>query len=117
MKTADTTSTTPTATTQPAEDSNTITLDSPLKRGEQTITTLTVLPPHDSGVLRGVRLALLMQLDVDSLAVLLPRVTSPTLTTQDVYRLAPADLMELASKVLDFLLPKSAKAQAAATPT
>lgn len=88
---------------------HTVELDKPLQRGEQTITHITVTPPPDSGALRGVRLSELMQLNVEALAIVLPRVTTPTLTQHDVYRLAPADLVELSSKVVDFLLPKSAR--------
>lgn len=95
-----------------AHDSNTVTLEKPLKRGDQVITAVTVLPPADSGALRGTRITELMQMHVDSMAVLLPRVTSPTLTQHDVYKLAPADFVQLATKVTDFLLPASARASA-----
>lgn len=88
-------------------DSNTVTLDQPIKRGDQMITAITVVPPSGSGALRGTRISELMQMNVDAMAVVLPRVTSPTLTQQDVYALAPADLVQLSTKVMLFLLPKS----------
>lgn len=88
---------------------NTVTLEKPLKRGDQVITAVTVIPPADSGALRGTRITELMQMSVDAMAVLLPRVTSPVLTKHDVYQLAPADLVAVSGRVLDFLLPKSAK--------
>lgn len=88
-------------------DSNTVTLDKPIKRGDQVITAVTVVPPSSSGALRGTRITELMQLHVDSLAILLPRITTPTLTQQDVYNLDPSDFVALAVKVTDFLLPSS----------
>ena len=94
---------------------NTVTLEKPLKRGDQVITAVTVIPPADSGALRGTRITELMQMSVDAMAGLLPRVTSPVLTKHDVYQLAPADLVELSTKVTDFLLPASAKADATQT--
>ena len=88
-------------------DSNTVTLDKPIKRGDQVITAVTVVPPSSSGALRGTRITELMQLHVDSLAILLPRITTPTLTQQHVYNLDPSDFVALAVKVTDFLLPSS----------
>ena len=86
----------------------TITLDSPIKRGEQTIDVITVRKPG-SGELRGVSLMDLMRMDVTALHTVLPRITHPTLTTADVSKLDPADLVKLASEVTSFLLPKEAK--------
>lgn len=88
-------------------DSNTVTLGKPIKRGDQVITAVTVVPPNSSGALRGTRITELMQLHVDSLAILLPRITTPALTQQDVYNLDPSDFVALAVKVTDFLLPSS----------
>lgn len=89
--------------------SNTITLETPIQRGEQTITSITLRKPA-SGELRGLALSELLQLDVSALQKVLPRISSPTLTEQDVGRLDPADLVQMGSKVAGFLLPKSAQA-------
>lgn len=89
----------------------TITLDTPIKRGEQTIEAITVRKPG-SGELRGVSLMDLMRMDVTALHTVLPRITTPTLTTADVSKLDPADLVKLASEVTGFLLPKEAKEDA-----
>lgn len=96
------------------ETNDAITLDEPLKRGEQTITSVTVRKPA-SGELRGVALSDLLNLEVNALIKVLPRVTSPSLTEQEVARLDPADLVQLGSKVAGFLLPKSVKAEASPT--
>lgn len=88
---------------QPAE---TVTLDQPIQRGEQTITEIALRKPM-SGELRGLSLADLLNLDVNSLIKLLPRISQPTLTEQEIGRMAPADLSQLGAKVSGFLLPKA----------
>jgi hypothetical protein len=89
----------------------TVTLDTPLARGEgDPITQVTVRKPN-SGELRGLTLMALSQLDYDTMEKLLPRITIPILHKADVARLDPADLMQLGSEVMDFLLPNAAKAQ------
>lgn len=85
-----------------------VTLDQPIKRGEQTINKIQVRKPG-SGELRGCSLMDLMRMDVSALHVVLPRITTPTLTQHDVSRLDPADLTQLGTAVTNFLLPKSAK--------
>lgn len=89
----------------------TVTLDTPIQRGEQTITAIELRKPH-AGELRGVSLLELMQMDVIALRKVLPRLTSPALTEHEIGFLDPADLFQLGSEVTGFLLPKSAKAEA-----
>ncbi|ATO31592.1 phage tail assembly protein [Dickeya dianthicola] len=86
----------------------TVTLDSPLKRGDTVIDSITIRKPT-SGALRGVRLQALMEMDVNAVMVVLPRVTAPALTATEVLELDPADLVALAVEVVTFLLPKSAR--------
>jgi hypothetical protein len=100
----------PAAEPKPGE----ITLDTPLVRGEQTLSTVTIRKPA-AGELRGVKLVDLLQMDVTALTVVLPRVTTPALTAQDVARLDPADLVQMGSAVSDFLLPRAAKADLSPT--
>jgi len=85
----------------------TITLDTPIQRGDQEVTTVALRKPM-AGELRGVNLMAVMQMDVTAAITLLPRITSPALTTQEVERMDPADLLQLTSTVTSFLLPKSA---------
>ena len=84
-------------------------LDTPVTRGEQTISTVQVRMPH-GGELRGLSLSALLNLDYGALETLLPRVTIPPLTKPEVAALDPSDLIQLGSEVMDFLLPKAAKA-------
>ncbi|MFP4894509.1 phage tail assembly protein [Paraburkholderia sp. EG304] len=87
---------------------NTVTLDAPLERnGGPSITEITLRKPA-SGELRGTSLNALVNLDVDALGKVLPRISSPTLTEFDVQQLDPADLVQLGVVFAGFLLPKRA---------
>lgn len=89
-----------------ADAGGVITLDTPIKRGTTEIATLTLRKPT-AGELRGVQLGQLLQLDVNALRIVLPRVTLPTLTQPEVDALDPADLVKLGTEVASFLLPKA----------
>lgn len=84
-----------------------ITLETSIKRGDTDITSVTVRKPQ-AGALRGIRLQALMDMDVNALMAVLPRVTNPTLTVQEINEMDPADLLSLSVEVITFLLPKSA---------
>ena len=89
-------------------NTNTITLDQPINRGDAEITSVELRRPA-SGELRGLNLTDLLQMDVMALQRVLPRITTPTLTEQEIAALDPADLLQLGSTVAGFLLPKAAK--------
>ncbi|ENF3427137.1 phage tail assembly protein [Escherichia coli] len=55
---------------------NVITLDNPVKRGEQVIEQVTLMKPN-AGTLRGVSLAAVANSEVDALIKVLPRMTAP----------------------------------------
>ncbi|MGV0998273.1 MAG: phage tail assembly protein [Fluviibacter sp.] len=90
------------------DTSKTIILDQPIKRGEQTITEITLRKPS-AGELRGCNLADLMQMDVNALIKLLPRISTPTLTENDVIHMDTADLLQTGVEVTHFLLSKEKK--------
>ena len=92
----------------PAKNFNeeTITLDTPIIRGETSITSITLRKPA-SGELRGVSLVDLASMDVLSLRKVLPRITTPTLTDIEIGRMDPADLLQCGVAVGSFLLKKS----------
>ena len=96
---------------QPLADDNTVVLDTPLRRGTTVIDSITLRKPN-SGELRGVSLAELLQMDVNSLVKVVPRISSPTLTPVEVTAMDPADLFALGTKVSGFLLQKSMKTDA-----
>ena len=89
-------------------DPNTVTLDTPIKRGNGEITEVTLRKPN-AGELRGVSLAELLQMKVDALQTVLPRITSPILHKQDMATLDPADLVNMGTVVVGFLLTKETK--------
>lgn len=94
-----------------AKDPNEVELDCPIVRGTTTITKVVLRKPM-SGELRGVALTDLLNLEVNALRKVLPRITTPMLTDIEVGRMDPADLVELGSTVASFLLRKSVKAEA-----
>ncbi|MNC10179.1 Phage tail protein E [compost metagenome] len=90
-----------------AENPNLITLETPVKRGEEVIKTLTFTKPN-AGTLRGVSLADVASSDVNALIKVLPRMTYPALTEAEIIRMELPDMMTLAAKVIGFLAPASA---------
>ncbi|RJF92994.1 phage tail assembly protein [Sphingomonas cavernae] len=82
-----------------------VTLDEPIQRGDTTIDKVQIRKPQ-SGELRGLSLVELGQLNVDALSKILPRITIPTLTPQEVSALDPADLLAMGGIVGRFLLQK-----------
>ncbi|MBJ2280861.1 phage tail assembly protein [Pseudomonas sp. MF6767] len=92
-------------------DNNTVTLDTPIRRGTTSIESITLRKPN-SGELRGVSLVELLQMDVGSLIKVLPRISSPSITAVEVAGMDPADLLALSSKISGFLLQKSAMTDA-----
>lgn len=90
-----------------APSEKTVVLDTSIPRGKTEIKSVVVRKPQ-SGALRGTRLQALMDMDVNAMMVVLPRVTSPALTTQEITEMDPADLLSLSVEVVTFLLPKSA---------
>lgn len=96
---------------QPLADDNTVILDTPIRRGTTTIDRITLRKPN-AGELRGVSLAELLQLDVNSLIKVVPRISTPSLTSIEVTAMDPADLVALSLKITGFLLQKSTKTDA-----
>lgn len=87
----------------------TVTLDAPIVTGDVTIDQVKIRKPQ-AGELRGLSLSALLNLDYAALENLLPRITIPTLTKAQIMAMDPSDFTQLGSEVMDFLLPKGAKA-------
>ncbi|MDE1910729.1 MAG: phage tail assembly protein [Pseudomonas sp.] len=96
---------------QQLPDDNTVILDTPIRRGTSTIESITLRKPN-SGELRGISLAELLNMDVTSLLKVLPRISTPTLTAVELAGMDPADLFILGNKVSGFLLQKQLKTDA-----
>jgi hypothetical protein len=82
-----------------------ITLSSPIINGKTEITKITIRKPL-AGDLRGVKLLNFVDADIDSLAKVLPRISTPTLSEQDVYNMDLADLTNVVVEMSGFLKPK-----------
>lgn len=88
-----------------------ITLDVPIKRGETEITTVNLLKPT-SGSLRGVSISACMQMEVDAIINVVPRISDPKLTPQEAAALDLADLTQMGVAIASFFVPKAALAEA-----
>ena len=85
-----------------------VTLIKPIKRSGGDITSVTITEVlHQAGSLRGLKVYDVLTSGYDALAILLPRVTSPALTSDEVARMHTWDLCQLANAVVDFLQPNS----------
>lgn len=80
----------------------TITLDTPIQRGDTTVTELTIRAPKKAGHLRGLNTMDIVQMNVDTLIKLLPRLTE--LSETEAADLAPADLLKAGVVVTGFLM-------------
>ncbi|NJQ74371.1 phage tail assembly protein [Escherichia coli] len=84
----------------------TIQLDTPIKRGKTEITEIVLRKPQ-SGALRGTRLQAIMDMDVNAMMTVIPRISRPALTAQEIAEMDPADLTAMSVEVVTFLLKKS----------
>lgn len=80
----------------------TVTLSKPIERTSGAITELTLRKPA-TGELRGLKLMDLLQMDVNALSILLPRIAQPTITKADIDALDPVDATALGLEVIGFL--------------
>lgn len=89
---------------------NTIELDYPIKRDGGDITTVALRKPL-AGELRGIAMFDLLRTDVDAVSKVLPRISTPALTSAEVTKLDPADLMQIASVIAGFFMTKAQKSE------
>jgi len=74
------------------KDPNTVTLREPLVVGDKKIDSIHVREPK-AGELRGIKLIDVMQMDVAAYETLLPRITTPALTVQQIRDMSYADIL------------------------
>ncbi len=86
-------------------NNQTVTLDNPIQRDDKSIIEVSLRKPK-AGELRGLNLNDILNMDVNSLTVLLPRISSPMITKDEARQLEPEDLLLLGGAVANFLLPK-----------
>lgn len=111
------TATTTAATTEPQEidqpaavidtdNLKSVDLDEPIKRSSGEIKRLLIRKPN-AGALRGVTLMALVQVDVQALRTVLPRVCDPILTPAEINALDPADLLNTGATLASFFMSKA----------
>jgi hypothetical protein len=88
-----------------------VTLDNPLVRGAQTIDKVTLRKPN-GGHLRGVKMVDVLNMDVLAASKVIPRISDPSLTQQDLLAMDAEDVANLAGELAGFLLTKQQKADA-----
>ncbi|NKI75816.1 phage tail assembly protein [Dickeya sp. CFBP 2040] len=86
-------------------NNNTVTLATPIMRGDSTISQVTITDDiKQAGSLRGLRLVNVLNMDVDSITTLLTRVTSPKLKLAEINAMDTRDFMRLAEAITPFLV-------------
>lgn len=79
-----------------------IVLSTPIQRGDQEIKEIQVLKPTVPA-LKGLKMFDVLQVDVDAMEILLPRITVPKLHKADFAQMAVEDFTELATAAVSFL--------------
>ncbi|OWZ82361.1 phage tail protein [Pasteurella multocida] len=87
-----------------------IALSVPLMRGEQEIKEIQVMKPTVLS-LKGLKMFDVLQVDVNAMEVLLPRITVPKLHKSDFAQMAVEDFTELATAAVSFLGKNSTEAE------
>jgi len=85
------------------EASGVVNFTNPITVGNESISQIT-LREIKTGDLRGIKLSDFFELDVDAFATVIPRISTPTLTAKDIYRLSLKDFNALAAGVNSFFI-------------
>ncbi|MBS0353025.1 MAG: phage tail assembly protein [Proteobacteria bacterium] len=88
-----------------------IPLEKPLKRGDQEIKSITLHKPN-AGQLRGVSLRNALEMQADVICLIVPRISDPKITPQEMNQVEPCDLLSMGAAIANFLLPPSLVAEA-----
>lgn len=72
------------------------------KRGDNTMKEITLVKPN-TGHCRGLSLKAVLNFEIDALSILLPRITLPAMTADDVYKLELMDTLKIAEGITAFL--------------
>lgn len=86
----------------------TIELDHPVIRGETEIRTVQIRKPK-AGDLRGLSLSDLFDMKTDTVLAVIPRVSTPTLTTHEASQLELSDLFKFSVRLVAVLLPEESQ--------
>lgn len=92
-------------------DTTTITFDPPMKRGDNEIKQVVLHKPK-SGALRGVSLRDCIDMNTDAICAVIPRISDPKITPQEMETMEPFNLLALGAALSNFLLPPAVRAAA-----
>lgn len=81
-----------------------MTLSRPIKRGDDEIKSIELKEPN-TGSLRNLRMTDVLNGDVDSIKILVPRISSPSLTKEDMALVSAPDLAEMSGHIIGFFMP------------
>lgn len=79
----------------------TITLKKPIPRGDKQISKVGLLRP-DGGQLRGLSLVAVARLEVDTIATVVSRISTPHVTAEEYTRMDPKDMLALGGAIAGF---------------
>lgn len=82
-----------------------IELDEPIQRGDTQITQVTIRRPN-AGEMRGLSMVNVVQMQVDALLTLIPRICEPVLMAQELKAMNPADFMQIGTVIAQYYVPK-----------
>ncbi len=83
----------------------TVELDEPIKRGEMLIEQVILRQPN-GGEMRGLSMMDIVQMKTEALFVLVPRISDPILLPNELKQMNPADLMQIATVIAQYYVPK-----------
>lgn len=92
----------------------TVTLDTPIERGDQKIETVNIRQPT-AGDFRGTSMTAVFQMEPVAVATVLARVSDPVVHKDDFLKMNASDAAALGGEVVNFLLTKSDRAAAGLT--
>lgn len=85
-------------------NTQTLNLSTPINRGDKQISEITLHKPI-VGSMRGVSMRAVLDMNVDALLTILPRISEPKLTEHEVNNLALPDLLQAGIVVASFFIP------------
>lgn len=85
-----------------------VTLEEPIVRGDNAVSEIELRRP-DAGALRGVDLVSVYRMDVVAISKVVPRISTPMISSAEYMAMAGPDAAAIATEISDFLLTKSQK--------
>lgn len=83
----------------------TLKLNTPIVRGENQLTEITLFKPNVAAM-RGVSLNALLNMQVDAIAEMLPRISDPKLLPVEIEKMDCVDLLQAGVMIASFFLPE-----------